>query len=65
MTKRKYSKSMVKVELARIGAEMYPQRQMTQEGVRVFLVKYSNRTNGFRTLSDVMNWAIKIRFATK
>lgn len=61
MTKRKFNKGMVNNELNRIGAKLYPQRQNTKEGVRIFLVNYNGVTNGFRTLKDILVWSQKIK----
>jgi len=57
MTKRRVNKVMVTKEMLRIGADFWHSRQTTQEGVRMFIVKYKGKINGFRSLAEILIWS--------
>lgn len=54
------NKRLGKRQLARrcqqVGAKLYPERQSTKEGVRLFIVDYAGKLNGYRSLSEIEHW---------
>jgi hypothetical protein len=54
------NKRLGKRQLARrcqqVGAILYPERQSTNEGVRLFLVDYAGKLMGYQSLDAIERW---------
>jgi hypothetical protein len=48
-----------------IGARMFPDRQTTKEGTRLFLVEHAGKLTGYQSLDAIERWLNSIRSKAK
>jgi hypothetical protein len=48
-----------------VGARLFPDRQTTKEGVRLFLVDYAGKLTGYQSLDAIERWLNSIHVKAK